>query len=135
MNYLKFIESLDEDEYFELERVVFKIQAERDGLKTHLSHFLNRNLGKMSKKLFYVVRAFATKYTFVEDINRKEMAMQTGIGEKALKELDFLIKASNIDTEFYYAKYKNRKTFYNMEGEACEFNRIKRNLENTEILD
>ena len=100
MNSLEFIESLTEEEYLELEKIVLLRKNHKDKFRIKISDFIQSNISELSTNLHNVLIIASKKYEYIQDLNRA-IIKEEFRKQKSANELFQLMKKCNINTTYY----------------------------------
>ena len=106
------IDSLNEEQYKELEKIVIERLELRRASTITIQDFINKFRHDMSVRLINALKFYSQYHKYLEELNRNKFSNVPHIGYKTLTELDNLLKDLNYNLENYYKGRQNPSSFF-----------------------
>ena len=106
MNIEKFISSLSEYEYIELENYI--LTRKNLNPKISISDFMVIYKDLLSNKLCNILNAIKSDHDYTNDLNYETFTKYRNIGQKTFNELGSVLTKAGINTDYFY----NSKPLY-----------------------
>ncbi|MCX6232990.1 MAG: hypothetical protein NTZ33_15780 [Bacteroidetes bacterium] len=102
MNFKKIVDSLTEDQFLELDKIISERKAIKQANIT-FEDFIKEHKHQLSIRMFNALNNYSKEYKFINELNRKKLLKTPNIGAKSVTEFENLLKRFNYNLENYYS--------------------------------
>jgi hypothetical protein len=101
MDIKELIESLSEQEYTELEKIVLCKIEERENAEIKIIDFIEANKYDMSVRVKNALLRAADEDVYVKKLKRAKMRKYENVGAKTITELEWLLHTKKVDNRYF----------------------------------